>query len=101
MNGFLTDPAESVERLTVTKPCPHLGFASNFKLDLASVSDTLADADMLQPHAIVFCKGWSRSYVFIFVLLLAYEHPHFLEVRYNIWGTGRGAWLFFQFRSWN
>lgn len=79
MNGFLTNPSEpGTERLVIAKPRMELGMVSSFRCDSSEI--TAADRpDMLQAHGIVYCKGWTRSMVFILVLHIAFENPPFWE----------------------
>ena len=81
MNGFETDANFSAERLTITKPRPELGLMSPFDFDLSNVSPEAETAGYLAPHAISYCKGWTRSHCCVLVMHLAYEHPKFFEAR--------------------
>ena len=82
MNGFETDADQSVERLTITKPRPEIGLAAPFEFELSCVSTEAEAAGYLCPHNIAYCKGWTRSYCCVVVMLLAYENPTFLKALY-------------------
>lgn len=79
MNGFETDADQSVERLTITKPRPEIGMAAPFEFELSCVSTEAEEAGYLSPHGIAYCKGWTRSYCCVVVMLLAYENKDFLQ----------------------
>lgn len=79
MNGFLTDPSEpGTERLVITKPRLELGMVSSFRCDSSEIKST-DGPEMLQAHGLVYCKGWTRSLVFVLVLHMAFENPTFWE----------------------
>jgi len=48
-------------------------------LSLSFHVSTAEQAGYLPPHGIAYCKGWTRSYCFVVVMLMAYENKDFLE----------------------
>eukprot|EP00435_Cladocopium_sp_Y103_P046466 s3758_g13.t1 len=84
LHGFTTNPQKpGVECLVVTRPREEIGMVSDLQCNVRDIFDDEGGVeDMLPPHGVVFCKGWTRSFVFITVMRLCYDHPAFLEARH-------------------
>ena len=79
LNGFTTDPSEpGAERLVVTKTRPDAGLNPEF--DIYSSDIDKENTQLLDPNQIFCVKGWTRSYCFHTVMLLARQHAELLEV---------------------
>ena len=70
-----------MERLVITKTRPDAGLSPDFELQASEIEAALKS--FLNPHQLLFVKGWTRSFCFTTVLLLAYEHNELLEA----WGV--------------
>ena len=83
INGFDTDARNAgVEALTVTKPRKELGMVSEYDLrvdDVLNSEETSGLDELLPPHGIAFCKGWTRSITFNTIMYMAYENEDFLQ----------------------
>lgn len=78
LNGFATDAKEpGVERLVITKTRPDAGLSPEYELQASEIDAELRS--FLNPHQLLSVKGWTRSFCFTTVLLLAYEHNELLE----------------------
>lgn len=81
LHGFTTNPEKpGVECLVVTRPRPEIGMASDFQFHPRDIADEDGRDHMLEPHGVVFCKGWTRAFIFITVMRLCYDHPNLKEV---------------------
>ena len=52
---------------------------SDFQFHPRDISDEDGMDHMLEPHGVVFCKGWTRAFVFITVMRLCYDDSTFKE----------------------
>jgi hypothetical protein len=85
LHGFTTNPEKpGVECLVVTRPRPEIGMASDFQFHPRDIADEDGRDHMLEPHGVVFCKGWTRAFIFITVMRLCYDHPNLKEARPSV-----------------
>ena len=79
LNGFTTDASEpGVERLAVSQTRPSAGLLPQFDICAEEIDKELSG--LLNPHQLIFCKGWTRSFCCQTVLLVAYKNQEFLDV---------------------
>ena len=95
LHGFNTNPEKpGVECLVVSRPRPEIGMASEFQFHPRDIVDEDGREKMLEPHGVVFCKGWTRAFVFITVMRLCYENPKFKEACPRICSSALLVWFF-------
>ena len=80
LNGFQTDASEpGVERLAISPMRPDAGLCPPMDLKASEIDKDLDG--WLDPHQLIFCKGWTRAFCFQSVLLLAYKNEDFFQAR--------------------
>lgn len=78
MHGLKTNPDEiGVERLAISQVRPEYGMAPEFSFSSSEISEEVAH--LMNPHSVMFCKGWTRNLCLQIVLLLAWQNPDFFE----------------------
>lgn len=80
LNGFCTDASQvGVERIVVTRPRPSIGMVSPCVVPAQEINADYEGGDMLDAHGLVYCKGWLRCVTATFLVLLAFDYPHFYQ----------------------
>ena len=62
---------------------PDMGLCPKRKLSSADIQPEKT-ATLLNPHDLIYVKGWTRGVCAVLVMLAGYEEPGFLEARLSI-----------------